>query len=230
MKHIRIAALGVAGLLAASASAHAAVLFSGYQTALNAGETLVTNFDSASNLADLAFGSSGYNLTGSAVLYTGSLKGLTAAPTTGVGMVDRTQYLSVHAGQSATLETPLLESISFYVGSLDAYNSFTFNLASGVSQTFTGAAIAALGVAKNANLTSSMTNGRLTFSFGDAIESVVLRSSGNSLEVSDIGAITSRSFALISAIPEPQTWALMIGGFGAVGALVRRKRKAVALA
>jgi len=32
--------------------------------------------------------------------------------------------------------------------------------------------------------------------------------------------------AAVSAVPEPQTWALMLGGLGAVGAIVRRKRRA----
>jgi hypothetical protein len=32
----------------------------------------------------------------------------------------------------------------------------------------------------------------------------------------------------LAAVPEPSTWALMIGGFGAAGAMVRRRRKALA--
>jgi hypothetical protein len=31
----------------------------------------------------------------------------------------------------------------------------------------------------------------------------------------------------VAAVPEPSTWAMMIGGFGAVGGEMRRRRKAV---
>ena len=62
---------------------------------------------------------------------------------------------------------------------------------------------------------------RINFSFGDdTVNQIVLRSAGDSFEVDNFAG----------AVPEPTTWALMIMGFGGVGAMVRRRRTAYALA
>lgn len=47
---------------------------------------------------------------------------------------------------------------------------------------------------------------------------------GNDFPWSDQG-YTLATFALSSAVPEPATWAMMIVGFGAVGAMVRVSRR-----
>jgi hypothetical protein len=220
-----ISALAATAAIAFAASAaQAAVTFVGYQTALNPGESLVTGFEGGPTLNDVNFNLSGYSLAGTAVLFTGSTAGLSAAPATSALTRDTTQYLSVQGGQSATLDTPLLKDISFYVGSLDGYNSFTFHLADGGTQVVTGAMLAALpGMDANGNQTGFTTNGRLTFSFGSGIDSVDFGSGSNSLEISDIGATTV-------SVPEASTWALMIVGFGGVGSLLRRRGKAAAFA
>jgi hypothetical protein len=44
-----------------------------------------------------------------------------------------------------------------------------------------------------------------------------------------IGTTDRSLFALTAAVPEPQSWAMMIAGFGFVGAASRRSRRAVAL-
>ncbi|MFI4965071.1 MAG: PEPxxWA-CTERM sorting domain-containing protein [Caulobacterales bacterium] len=222
MKLSMISALACASTLGlAAGAAQAAVTFVGYQTALNPGESLVTSFEGGPTLGGAAFGRPGYSLGGSAVLFTGST-GFSAAPATSATTRDATQYLSVQAGQTATLDTPLLDSISFYVGSLDGYNSFTFKLADGSTQVVTGSVLDALpGLDANGNQTAFTTNGRLTFSFGSAIDGVTLASGGNSLEVSDVGAVDA-----VGVVPEAATWALMILGFGGVGGLMRRRRAA----
>ena len=204
-------------------AAQAAVTFVGYQTGLNPDEDLVTAFEGGPTLADVALNLPGYSLSGTAVLFTGSTGGVSAAPATGPATFDTTQYLSVQGGQTATLETPLLDAISFYVGSLDGFNSFTFHLADGSTQVVTGSTLDALpGTDANGNQTGFTTNGRLTFSFDSAIDRVVFASGTNSLEISDVGAV--------AIIPEPATWAVMILGMGAVGGVLRRRRMGLASA
>ncbi|WP_068874572.1 MULTISPECIES: PEPxxWA-CTERM sorting domain-containing protein [unclassified Phenylobacterium] len=217
------ALMGAAAIAMAAGSANAAVTFVGYQADLNAGETLVTDFDGAATLGDLVFGGPGFSLVGDGVLFTGSAAKLSAAPALSPASWDETQYLSIQKNQSVTLDTPLLSSISFYIGSLDRFNSFTFNLADGTSQVVTGAILAALpGMDANGSQTSFTTNGRLTFSFDSAITAVTMASGNYSLEIGDIGAIFAGT-----AVPEPATWAMMILGFGGVGALMRRRRAMV---
>jgi hypothetical protein len=207
-------ATGVA-MLASAACAN--VTFVGFQTALNPGEALVTNFEGGPALSGVSISQPGFALSGSAQLVTGST-GHSAAPATSATTRDATQYLSVGQGQSAVLATPHLSSISFYVGSLDAFNSFAFELADGSTEVVTGAALAAIpGLDADGDQTGSTSNGRLTFSFGSAIDQVTLASAGDSLEVSDIGALSA-------AIPEPTSWALMICGFGGAGLVLRRRR------
>jgi hypothetical protein len=214
------ALVGAAALAMAASSANAAVTFVGYQADLNAGETLVTDFDSGATLGDLTFSLPDFMLTGNALLFTGSTSNLSAAPALSPNSWDETQYLSIQKGQSATLDTPLLSSISFYIGSLDAFNSFTFSLADGTTQVVTGAILAALpGMDANGSQTSFTTNGRLTFSFDSAITAVTMASGGYSLEIGDVGAVL-----VGAAVPEPATWAMMILGFGGVGTLMRRRR------
>ncbi|MBJ7411588.1 MAG: PEP-CTERM sorting domain-containing protein [Phenylobacterium sp.] len=210
---------GAAAIAMAAGSANAAVTFIGYQADLNTGETLVTDFDGGATLGDLVLGSD-FSLTGTGVLFTGSTAKLSAAPALSPDSWDETQYLSIQKNQSVTLDTPLLSSISFYIGSLDRFNSFTFSLADGTSQVVTGAILAALpGMDANGSQTSFTTNGRLTFSFDSAITAVTMASGNYSLEIGDIGAIFAGA-----AVPEPATWAMMILGFGGVGTLMRRRR------
>ena len=216
------ALVGAAVVAAFASSAQAAVTFVGYQTGLNAGESLVTSFEGGPSLAAVDFSLLGFALDGTGVLTTGSSR-TGAAPATSATTQDPTQYLNVKRGQSVTLTTPALAAISFYVGSLDTFNSFRFSLADGTTQVVTGAALAALpGMSANGAWTSFTTNGRLTFTFDSAITGLTFASGGNSLEISDIGAILAGT-----AVPEPAVWGMMILGFGGVGGLMRRRREMV---
>ena len=71
---------------------------------------------------------------------------------------------------------------------------------------------------------SGNTNGRLTLTFDKAIDRVVLGSSTNAFEISDIAGIRA------GGVPEPSSWALMIAGFGAAGAVLRTQRRRQAFA
>jgi hypothetical protein len=207
---------GAAALAMAASSANATVTFLGYQTGLNADETLVTNFEGGPTLADVNL-LSGYSLSGNGELFTGSVAKVSAAPGFSASTQDPTQYLTLRKNRSVALDTPELSAISFYVGSLDKFNSFTFHLVDGSTEVVTGAALAALpGMSANGSWTGFTSNGRLRFSFDSAITGVDFFSAGNSLEISDIAAV--------AFVPEPVTWAMMILGFGGVGGLMRRRR------
>ena len=212
------AVLGALALCMTAGAANA-VTFVGFQTDLNPDETLVTAFEGGPTLGDVTFLLDGFSLSGSALLTTGSVAGVTAAPAFSLSTRDLTQYLSVQRAQTATLDTPLLKSISFYIGSLDAFNRFTFHLADGTTKVFTGGALAALpGTDANGSQTGFTTNGRLTFTFDSEIDSVQFASGNNALEISDIATA-------LALVPEPASWAIMILGFGGVGGMARLRRR-----
>jgi hypothetical protein len=215
-----LSAAALAALGGGSASAATFITFSSYQTGLNAGETLVTNFDGSSIVVP-----AGFTAGGDASLMTGS-SNLAAAPATSATTHDPSQYLAVEKGQTFTLSSPTLSEISFYVGSLDNFNQISFTGPGGFSQSFTGAQLIAATTAPdqdNGNRVAPVTNGRYTFTFDQPITGVQLGSSAPALEVSDIGAIAA---AIAGGIPEPSAWAMMILGFGCAGASLRLKRKA----
>ncbi|HEX4181303.1 MAG TPA: PEPxxWA-CTERM sorting domain-containing protein [Caulobacteraceae bacterium] len=209
MKTLLLLTTASVGLAAGAADA-ATISFAGYQTALNPGEFLVTNFDNPLTTA------SGFTLTGNAAFLTGSSSN-GAAPAFSDTQRDPTQYLSIEAGQKEVLSTPALKEISFYVGSLDSYNELTFSFVGGGTQSFSGNDLAgAVTQADNGDQQAVNTNGRYTFTFGKAIDGVTLASSQNSFEISNIGA---------AGVPEPTTWAMMLVGFGGLGGMLRGNRR-----
>lgn len=212
-KALAVSALAALTTLAATAANAAIVIkpFGSYQSALNPGETLVTNFNNPLVLAP------GFTIGGTYSLRTGTTA-QGAAPAFGPldpADDDHSRYLSVRAGEVAQFTAPYVSRLSFYVGSLDDYNSITFHLKGGGTQTFTGTDLGLVSGAANGNQTAANTNGRFTFWSDTAITGFDLASNSNSFEVSNIG----------SAVPEPATWAMMIIGFGSVGGMVRSSRR-----
>jgi hypothetical protein len=199
-----------AGLVLAAGSANA-VTFTpfGAGATVAPGYSLVTNFNAPLTVAG------GYSLSGTGTLLTGT-SGDGAAPAFSTTTQDPNQYLSVEGGETETLTVSKsdIHDMSFYVGSLDAYNSISFTTSGGTT-TYTGAQLAALtGAVDDGNQSgpaSGSSNGIFTFAFTLPIESVALNSSSNSFEIAAIGA----------AVPEPATWAMMLVGFMGLGAMVR---------
>ena len=73
----------------------------------------------------------------------------------------------------------------------------------------------------NGDQLSAGTNGRFTVFSDNPAEyftGIKLESSTNSFEIDNLAV----------AVPEPATWAMMIVGFGAAGAMIRRRRTVAA--
>ena len=126
---------------------------------------------------------------------------------------DPTHYLTIPRNTSATLfSLNGLTNFSFYMGSADTYNRVRF-IGTNYDETLDGGAFTGGYVGQSWNW-----GRRINFDFGGAtVNQVILSSSGNSFELDNLAGS-------IGAVPEPATWAMMIMGFGAVGAMIRRRR------
>ena len=151
---------------------------------------------------------------GNAALYTGSFSGLAAAPAG-----DTSKYLALGTGGSATIDfsSLTLRSLSVYLGSIDTYNTIeVLDRAGAVIKTITGSDLPG----QNGDWFASATNRRLSLNFapGDNAGAVRFSSSGVAFEFDSIGAH-------VAGVPEPASWALMIGGFGLIGGALRRRQR-----
>src|SRR5580765_8432282 len=164
MEHMTkfLSAIATAAVLLTGASAaQAGVIYNpilnsvAFDAAPAPGETMVMDFDNP-----LA---AGYSMTWSnAGIYQGALVPGIAAPPLG----DATKYLSVYTGGIATLNAPgTLNSLSVYLGSIDSYNTITFNGKNGFSQSFSGSQLYA---PANGDQFDASTNRRLYFTFDPA--------------------------------------------------------------
>ncbi|WP_337185176.1 PEPxxWA-CTERM sorting domain-containing protein [Phenylobacterium sp.] len=127
---------------------------------------------------------------------------------------DPTNYLTVPGGATATFTSVSgFKAFSLYMGSPDTYNSIRF-IGDGFDEIVSGANLFGGDSSQDWNW-----GARVNFSFGGAVvKQVILSSSANSFEVDN---------AAVAAVPEPATWAMMIMGFGAAGAVLRQRRRVV---
>ena len=158
--------------------------------------------------------------SGAVITAAGNMSGVRAAP---AGTPEGGIYQSVGTGGvssfdfSGAIGNAGLTGVSLYWGSVDAFNQLDFlNRAGEVVGTVRGSDLPRF----DGNQTLGATNRRLTFAMNgrDDINTLVFRSSGNAFEYDTIGITTG-------AVPEPGTWAMLIAGFGLVGAAARRRRR-----
>ncbi len=135
---------------------------------------------------------------------------------------DNTGYFGVGRNSSLTLGSAVaLSSVSAFLGSLDNYNVVTFLGRSGaVLETFTGEQIFGAPLAFPGG-TGNETNRRVTFSATGSTEIFGVSFSNNA----NMGSFEFDNVALTAAVPEPATWAMMLIGFGMIGAASRYRRR-----
>ena len=175
------------------------------------GQTLIYDFDTMSPVSGA--------LTGDfAIAEAPGTPGVSAAPS---GTAAGTFYLTVPIpGPSGTATLDLggeFRTLSFYWGSVDTYNTITLIQADGTQTSFAGGALG-FGIDPDGNQTSNDSNVRVNFlATGRGITSLRFESTQFAFETDTFAG---------TAVPEPSTWMMMLGGFGAVGALRRRSRRA----
>ncbi len=179
-----------------------------------AGFTTVIDFDNASAAGIVN------TTTGTVITAAGATGGVRAIP---AGNSETNVYQSVSGNATSTFNFGgllgpdlVLTSLSLYWGSIDLYNTLQFLRADGsafMGSTFTGANFPPA----NGNQPADVTNRRITFGFtrADAVTQVRFASGSNAFEFDDIG--------ITAAVPEPASWAMLIVGFGLVGATLRRR-------
>ena len=200
----KIAALAAVTVMTAAASAQAAVIvsFTSNEAGAPFGQQMVWDFDGVQEEAYSVVFSPGSGLRSVAAGTTPS-----AAPPPGASGF----YAAVRAGGTMTLSTPDIMGLSVFMGSPDSYNSIRFNYADGTSEALNGIALAGGAFGGDQSV-----GRRMTYSFDKAVSSVVFASGGDSFEFDNI--------AIVSVVPEPGVWSLMIAGFGLAGAALRRRR------
>lgn len=182
------------------------------------GQTVVVSFDGP-NVA-------GFTWSGGLATSCSTISGA-AMPAVGVGgTASCFGYVSsAISPNNATLSTPDLDSISFYWGSIDTYNKVDVLGAGGATIfTISGGALPP----SNGDRTAASTNRRVNFiaGAGEVITGLKFTSTGIAFEF-DTFAATPAGGGTFGSVPEPASWAMLIAGFGMVGAASRRRRTVV---
>jgi hypothetical protein len=110
-----------------------------------------------------------------------------------------------------------LNSLSFYLGSLDSYNTLSFYDGATLVKSYNGGDLTP---DPSGDQGAGSTNRRYFFTFGaaDDVNKVVFSSASPAFEFDNIAAA-------VSAVPEPATWTMMIFGFGFLGFMLRGNRR-----
>jgi hypothetical protein len=141
-----------------------------------------------------------------------------------------TSYLAVLGGGGAGIQFSLLTdktvgAFEFDWGSIDGFNQLVIHYTN--ANGTTGKDVITPGTSSFPNLANGDqvadgTNGvfEVSATAGETFDGIVLTSSQNSFEIDNLAI----------AVPEPATWAMMIMGLGAIGGVLRsRRRKGEAL-
>jgi hypothetical protein len=136
-------------------------------------------------------------------------------------------YLSVLGGSSTNINfaAPYGGAFQFNWGSVDDYNTLTIHRQGLSDVVLTGLDF----LPANGDRSSPFTNGVFNAAGnGEFITGISLASRTNSFEIDNFSAPGGSNPFIGGAVPEPATWAMMILGFGGVGATIRRRRSLIA--
>ena len=211
MRHLL---LGAIALIAAPVAANAAVVvtspnpygFTTYPAGFTGGP-LVT-FEGAGGL-------SGFTLTGTGYTVQTGTTANGAAPAISATADDTTAFLNVFGGAATLTSAALYSAVSLYWGSIDTYNTVELLAGGVVVGTITNTTFGALG---NGDQDSGLTNRRVNITSTIPFNAVRFSSGATSFELDNV--------AFGAAVPEPGTWAMMMGGLGILGGTMRRRRAA----
>jgi hypothetical protein len=202
------AAIALAALTTSASAAVSLVGSTAFDAAPAAGESMVWNFDAIHDTTHFSY----VGLT-----FPATVPGVAAEPAG-----DSSVFGAAEPGTNAIFSTNAgfqLNSLSFYLGSLDSFNTLSFLHNGTLITQFTGNQLTVPNPA-NGDQSAGDTNRRYFFSMAaaDGVNQVVFSSTGAGFEFDNIAAA-------ISAVPEPQTWAMMILGFGLIGLMLRNGRR-----
>ena len=150
--------------------------------------------------------------TGNVTLQNGSTSGVAAEP-----MDDHSQYLAISNGSYSLMSNVGYSFLNFYWGSIDAGNRVDLLDQNGNSFFHWLGNDALMSSTANGDWWASATNRTVKLtSTGQKIYGVKFSYDSTAFELDNVG---------FGAVPEPATWAMMIVGFGLIGAALRASRK-----
>lgn len=234
MRTLMTAALASVALTAIAAPAEAAVLNGTFQVTVSTGVTNGAGIDTATFT-----GFSGANTARATFTYTGPLDFSNTAAQSGVNG-DKNSAFGFNAGNiSGFSGSGTVTYNGTQVANFSGVENFIQSSGSAAGQPYASFYTFSLGnVAAGTTLTLTHDDGAALFQNGARVGNTVSGPTGavtESVRFTNSGNVTlnysrqnsTPSILTVSAVPEPATWAMMLVGFGMVGAVSRRRRSAV---